>query len=182
MAGDAVGSWLEWTGSSSYKGLRFIMLCVEAPRCVELIPISKWWATTQLLIILTSRMFRLRGVCQLLTRWLWTIDKDLQVEMSCSRVLLTVVLLVIISILVPLITLSRQCESVLCNGLPYHPHLTPHLTPTSPPPHTFVPCVCPLYRVLPILCHLWKAWSDPLVLDVSGVWRAWWQEWTTDVL
>ena len=32
------------------------------------VPIASWWATTQLLIILTSRTFRPEGLCQLLTR------------------------------------------------------------------------------------------------------------------
>ena len=46
---------------------------VEAHSCVELIPIVNWWATTQLLIILTSRTIWPRSLCQLLTRWgvLW---------------------------------------------------------------------------------------------------------------
>ena len=37
--------------------------------CSELITITKWWATTQLLIILTSRTFQPRGLWQLVSSW-----------------------------------------------------------------------------------------------------------------
>ena len=39
---------------------------LEAHSCIELTAIANWWATTQLLIILTSRTFRPGGLCQLL--------------------------------------------------------------------------------------------------------------------
>ena len=76
-----------------------LMLYGEVHSCIELTPIEDWWATTQLLIILTNRMFRLEGLCLLPTRWYsmslmkmsckqWT--EDLWVEKSCYWVFSTV--------------------------------------------------------------------------------------------
>ena len=47
---------------------RVIIDAVEGHSCVELIPIVNCWATTQLLVVFTSRTFQPRGLCQLLTR------------------------------------------------------------------------------------------------------------------
>ena len=58
--------------------------CCKSPVTFE-IPISNWWATTQVLIIFTSKTFQPGGLCQLLTRSCEQLTKGRIQEWWCPR-------------------------------------------------------------------------------------------------
>ena len=98
-------TWLSW----SHLGTDVI----EAHSCDNWYRKAIWWATTQLLIIITSSTFWSGGLCQLLlvsTMWL--------TKTSESKHPASDYLIIINSWLLPITSLSISCWSCRCLGTP----------------------------------------------------------------
>ena len=71
--GASCGGWTEHTRHSAQQPIRptsspSMLLQVTSYIWIKEVPMANWWATTQVLIIFTSRTFQPGGLCQLLTR------------------------------------------------------------------------------------------------------------------
>ena len=73
-----------------------------------LILITNWWATTQLLLMLTSRAFRPKGLCQLLTRVVLT------VVLLLINLLFVYMKVMCMHLITPVSILGWRCASGTC--------------------------------------------------------------------